>query len=87
MFFHINEKTLKDVIENQKKRDEEAFGKSGTQKQGPEYDGHALRFLTGFDGSIIIDAEPSLVKEVEGDKNAPPEPVDTLTNLGWIRKS
>jgi hypothetical protein len=84
MFFHINEKTLKDVIENQKKRDEQAFGKSGTVNQGHEIDGHVLQFFQGVDGSVIIESTPPLIKEIEGDKNAQAEDVDKLTPSGWV---
>jgi hypothetical protein len=80
-FFHIDEKTLKDIIEQQRNR--EAKRETG---QTYEYDGHKLKFMTGIDGSIIIDAEPPLTKVVEGDKNAPAENVETLTQMGWVKK-
>ena len=61
MFFPINEQVLKDIIENQKKREAEA-------KAAPpqfEYDGHKLKFTDLPDGSVIIDADPPLVTEVK----------------------
>lgn len=80
-FFHINEKTLKDIIENQKKRDKEAFEKSG------QYDDHKLTFLQSFDGKAIIDSDPPLIKEVEHNPEAPTGEVDVLTPHGWARKA
>lgn len=62
MFFRIDEKTLKDAIENQKKR-EEAAAKSAAATF--EYDGHKLKFTDLPDGSVIVDADPPLVKEVK----------------------
>ena len=78
MFFRFDEKTLKDAIDNQKKREEAVKA-----EESFEYDGHKLKFLKGRDGSVIIDAEPSLIKEVEGDKNVPCDPVDAYTGSGW----
>ena len=80
-FFHINEKTLKDIIENQQKRDKEAFEKSG------EYDGHKLTFMQGFDGKLIVDANPPLIKEVEHNPEAQAVEVEVLTARGWARKT
>jgi len=61
MFFHINEKTLKDIIENQKQREAEKVQAEPTI----EYDGHKLKFIDLPDGSVIIDADPPLVTEAK----------------------
>lgn len=85
MFFNFNEKTLKDLIDAQNQRTQEAAEKA---KANPEleYDGHKIKILQGRDGSVIVDAEPSLIKEVEGDKNAPHGSVDVMTATGWVPK-
>jgi hypothetical protein len=61
MFFHINEKTLKDIIEQQKKREEAA----ANAEPVIEYDGHKLTFVDLPDGSVIMDSNPPLVKELK----------------------
>lgn len=88
MFFSsngFNEKTLRDIIENQRKR-EEAL-KQEQPKPGLEYDGHVLQIFQGLDGSTLIEATPPLIKEIEGDKSAPAGDVDVLTPSGWVRKT
>jgi hypothetical protein len=81
MFFHLDEKTLADIIANQSKREKQASEKQPTF----EYDGHVLKFYGGRDGSVVVDATPPLIKVVEGDKNAPHGDVDKLTPHGWVK--
>jgi hypothetical protein len=61
MFFQFDEKTLKDAIENQKRREAEA--KANEPKF--EYEGHKLKFFHAVDGELIVDADPPLVTEVK----------------------
>lgn len=61
MFFKFDEKTLKDAIENQRRREAEA--QANAEKF--EYDGHKLKFFTAADGSLVVDADPPLVTEVK----------------------
>lgn len=82
MFFKFDEKTLKDMIDNQRAREKAA--KDAAPKY--EYDGHALTFFNGVDGSVLIDSNPPLVKVVEGDKTAPCGDVEVLTPAGWVKK-
>lgn len=82
MFFKLDEKTIADIIANQKKREQ----KAEETKPVYEYDGHVLKFYMGRDGSTVVDATPPLIREIEGDKNAPHSDVDILTPGGWAKK-
>jgi hypothetical protein len=90
MFFQFNEKTLKDAIENQRKREkEEKPHKPAQPAPDLEYEGHVLTIVRGADGSTLIDSNPPLTKvlKVEPfDETNPPGEVDTFTPLGWVRK-
>lgn len=62
MFFSVDEKTLKDIIENQKKRESQQAADAAASF---EYDGHKLTFTDPPNGSVIIDSDPPLVTGVK----------------------
>jgi hypothetical protein len=67
-FSSLDEKTLADIIANQRKREEKA--KTGkAEKPGLMYDGHRLTFRD-LPGGTVIDSDPPLVTDVKGENSS-----------------
>jgi hypothetical protein len=80
-FFRFDEKTIADLIKNQKAREE-----AKKQEEALDYDGHKLTFTQAVDGNIVILSDPPLIVEVKEEVSSESEPtgsLDTYTPSGW----
>lgn len=82
-FFHIDEKTLADMIKNQRAREE------ATKKEAEatlDYDGHKITFVQSVDGHTVILSEPPLIVEIKAGDNSESGPtgsLDVFAQSGW----